>query len=556
MVLLGSEFWKKQVEFIPCSRRVLLLPHCMRNSRECPAEYDPRGLLCQNCGRCRISELKNRAESLGYTVLIAEGTPVVMQSILEGKADAILGVGCLKSLERAFEKLQLVGIPAAAVPLLTANCVDSQVDLDWVRNLIDIPFRVPSRDSESSFDKKTSGEEKNAILQPSWIHLLRAAANFCEGATFEQLIPRSWKRTAGKDESDRIFLTDRIARNYLGCGGKYFRPFITLASYDALKGSKGTQRDGPAQIESFPDAIKRIAVAIEIFHKASLVHDDIEDQDPFRYGRATLHNEYGIATAINIGDYLLGLGYRLIASQGKEWGAEGPSRVADILLKLAEAHTKLSEGQGAELFWKNAEQPRISPGEALTIYALKTAPAFEAALYAGIRSALGQSESDQRFLQRIEEPISRFARFLGIGFQIRNDLDDWDPDFSNKQIAMRDIISGRPTILWSLAISRLQGKGREELLDLHRQIKKRNSSEDDLIEVSQMADQRLLEKIRILFESAEVFSGALELITKYAERARETAEQIEHEPLKHFLRHLYDPLICVRAANTGAVVFP
>ena len=73
-------------------------------------------------------------------MVIAEGTPIVMKSILSGKTDAILGVGCLKSLERAFDQLQLVGIPAAAVPLLNANCKDSTVDPDWVRELIDIPW--------------------------------------------------------------------------------------------------------------------------------------------------------------------------------------------------------------------------------------------------------------------------------------------------------------------------------------------------------------------------------------------------------------------------------
>src|SRR5207253_3826384 len=126
------------------------------------------------------------------------------------------------------------------------------------------------------------------------------------------------------------------------------------------------------------DSVKRTALAIEAFHKASLVHDDIEDDDSYRYGQETLHRQYGVGTAINIGDYLIGLGYRLVSRERKALGAEC---AADILDKLADAHLKLSEGQGAELLWRDAAEKALTPLDALKIYALKTTPAFEAALY-------------------------------------------------------------------------------------------------------------------------------------------------------------------------------
>src|SRR4029077_18287816 len=87
-----------------------------------------------------------------------------------------------------------------------------------------------------------------------------------------------------------------------------------------------------------PDSVKRAALAIESFHKASLVHDDIEDDDTFRYGRETLHRQYGVSTAINVGDYLIGLGYRLVGRERKELGGDC---TADILDKLSDAHLKL-----------------------------------------------------------------------------------------------------------------------------------------------------------------------------------------------------------------------
>src|SRR5204862_8040346 len=123
-----------------------------------------------------------------------------------------------------------------------------------------------------------------------------------------------------------------------------------------------------------PDAVRRTALAIEAFHKASLVHDDIEDDDTFRYGRTTLHRQYGVGTAINVGDYLLGLGYRLVARERKELGGDC---AADVLNRLSDAHLKLSEGQGAELLWRDAREKSLTALDALKIYALKTSPAFE-----------------------------------------------------------------------------------------------------------------------------------------------------------------------------------
>ncbi len=101
-----------------------------------------------------------------------------------------------------------------------------------------------------------------------------------------------------------------------------------------------------------------MAVSIESFHKASLVHDDIQDDDAFRYGQSTLHRDRGVPTAINVGDYLIGLGYRLVAKDAQELGSEVAT---DILARLSDAHTRLSEGQGAELLWRDGKNKRLTP---------------------------------------------------------------------------------------------------------------------------------------------------------------------------------------------------
>ena len=95
----------------------------------------------------------------------------------------------------------------------------------------------------------------------------------------------------------------------------------------------------------------------------------------------------------------------------------------------------MSEGQGAELVWRDSRNKRLTPAEALKIYALKTAPAFEAALYCGLRLA---GPTDQ-----YAEPVARLAKHLGIGFQILNDLQDWRGDDFNKLTLGGDVLGGR-----------------------------------------------------------------------------------------------------------------
>ena len=136
--LLTNEFWREQVAAIPFNRRLLLLPHCLKNAEGCPADYDEFGLDCRKCGACSVADFKTKAEDLGYKVLVSEGTPIVLKIIVTGHVDAIVGVACLNVLEKAFDKILLAGIPCVAAPLLSSNCRSTSVDDDWVSELIDL----------------------------------------------------------------------------------------------------------------------------------------------------------------------------------------------------------------------------------------------------------------------------------------------------------------------------------------------------------------------------------------------------------------------------------
>lgn len=502
MVALASAYWREQVEAVPFDRRLLLLPHCLRKAETCPAEYDEFGLLCRSCGACRLNDLKRQAESLGYQVLIAEGSPIVLKMIVQGQADAILGAACLTSLEKALEKVLQVGIPCMAVPLLTNGCRNTTIDVDCVAEMIATPYRP------------------GAAAGAPFLPLLRAASRLFEPEELARLLEPAWARRVvpasepqpapgALSAGDPRLATHALAWDFLLRGGKHFRPFITLAAYQAQRGID------PGDI---PDAVRRVAVAIEVFHKASLVHDDIEDDDSERYGRPALHRQYGPAAAINVGDYLIGLGYRLVAA---EQGALGAAAVSDVLATLSEAHLRLCEGQGAELAWRAAPHFSLPPLEVLRIYALKTAPAFEAALWAGLR--LAHSAPALRAL------TARYSRHLGVAYQILDDLDDWRGGGPVEHVSAGNRPDSRPTILTALAMQNLAPARQQEL--------------QRLLAIPEDGDSRRLWAIRALLEQAHVFHQASALVDKHRRRAHALADEAKAPSLVRLLHYLVDAIL-------------
>ena len=506
MVVLSSCFWETQIQSIPHNRRLFLLPHCLKHAEGCPADYDEFGLACKTCGACSIADFRATAERLGYKVLVAEGSPIVLKIIVSGHVDAIVGVACLNVLEKAIDKIMLAGIPCMAVPLLSSDCRNTSVDEDWVDQMVRVPHEASNQQTRS------------------YLHLLRKSSKLFELDTLEQLAPKlRSKPTAeagwSEPELNPLSATENIAYEFLARGGKYSRPFITLAVYDALKETDATLSDGQEVVAGWSDSIFRTAMAIETFHKASLVHDDIEDADPFRYGAETLHRQYGIPTAINVGDYLIGMGYRLVSRDRKELGAE---TAADILDYLASAHQRLAEGQGAELIWRDARDKCLKPIDALKIYALKTAPAFEAAFYSGVRLA-GPAEE---YL----DVIKTFSRNLGVAFQILNDLKDFEKDDDNKRQAGSDILGGRPTVLWALALEGLKDNLREELIAL-------------MDTNSQKTPHQRVNRVRQLYFEAGVFETAYALVDKHQQKAEEIADSVESDELRRLLYYLVDTVL-------------
>lgn len=501
MVATGSAFWQPQVMGVPYERRLLLLPHCMRNATVCAAEYSQEGLRCLSCGGCSLGWLSDFARAKGYRVLIAEGTPVVMKMILGGEADALLGVACLNSLERSLEKILMVGIPCMAVPLLIDQCRDTATDEDWILEMVETPYVA------------------RAERGRSYLPLMRRVVQIIKEER-DTLLPRRYVtgEKRGENTEDRLALTEHVAYEYLVEGGKFYRPFVTLGVYDALTGEQ-ISRSALEDSRAIPRFVRRVALAVEIFHKASLIHDDIEDHDTHRYGRATLHERYGVPIALNVGDFLIGLGYSALASDDSS-----PELVADLLRIFARGHLDLCAGQGAELWLSRDPYQPVSVPEVLRIYALKTAPAFEVSILAGLRLA-GP-------LPPWLSQVRKFTRSFGIAFQVQNDLADWQAQDENKMVSGNDFLTRRPTLLWALA-RHLMGNSFVELI-----------REMETLELS--AARRHLSTIRSVFQERGVFATAARILERERSRAIEATEAIPHEPVKTFLRYLAESALTSR----------
>ncbi|MEI6914810.1 MAG: polyprenyl synthetase family protein, partial [Armatimonadota bacterium] len=354
----------------------------------------------------------------------------------------------------------------------------------------------------------------------TYLPLLRETSRIFEASLLIDLLPPDIGQRLLNQNNSPAKTTESIALDWLKSQGKRLRPFLTTASYAvATHGSDALAGDFPIAA-MLPTPIKRIALAIEALHKASLIHDDIEDEDDYRYGRRTIHKEHGIAPAINVGDYLVGLGYNLVAGEAGSLGAEC---VADILRSLSSAHLDLCRGQGEELLISGQHDEALRPIDVLSTYALKTAPALEVALYTGLRTANVSVDTDL---------LRRFCVYLGEGYQIQNDLDDWQPGGTTRITPGGDALAGRPTILRAFA---LEADG------------------SDIHAMETLTDpEREFKRIRHLYEKLGVFDRAESLVARLRDRAGKLTESFETQALQELMLFLVGLILPGRpTARTG-----
>lgn len=421
MVELHNAIWMPTVASIPYDRRLLLIPKCLSKHDECEGEIDELGLLCHRCGRCVIPSLQDRAEKLGVLSMVAEGFTSVVELIENNVVDAVIGVSCLESLEKAFPLLVSHAVPGLAVPLNYGGCKDTQVDTEYLCSML-------PQHKEQEIKLLDYYKIKDKVAQ--WF-------------TTDNL-KNVW------NPQDNV---DKIAFDCLAGDGKRWRPFLLAAVYQALTGA-----------ESLPVHVRYAALAVECFHKASLVHDDIQDKDQERYGKPTVNAQYGDAIAINIGDLLLGQGYKFLTE------CKQNAMVGDI----ANAHIRLCKGQGMELNW-TANPSDINLDFVLEIFANKTAPAFEVSLTLALICA-EQGGSPLRDI------LCEYSRALGIAYQLNDDICDYTSDnvdayrpsaplalhTEHPELKKEDVLKEMERLAEEYHISALNALGKIDNLELKR----------------------------------------------------------------------------------------
>ena len=284
----------------------------------------------------------------------------------------------------------------------------------------------------------------------------------------------------------------------LGLGGKRIRPILVLMAHQLFD-------------KNIEKAISP-ALAIEVFHNFTLLHDDIMDNAPLRRGQKTVHEKWNNNVAILSGDTMLVQAYQLIAEVDN-------TIVKQVLAVFSKAAIEVCEGQQWDMDFET--QSDVSISNYLKMIEYKTAVLLGAALQIGGITA-GASEEEQNHLYA-------FGSNLGIAFQLKDDLLDafGDAKTFGKQVG-GDIMSNKKTYLYLKAMVLADGNQRINL--------EQYFSTNDF-------SQLKVDAVKTIFSNLDIPELTTILIRKYHTRAMENLAAINSEnkePLLAFSELLMD----------------
>ena len=229
--------------------------------------------------------------------------------------------------------------------------------------------------------------------------------------------------------------------------GKMMRPMLTLLVIRLLGGV-------------IDDKAMHTAATFEYFHTASLVHDDIVDESEQRRGVKSIHCSYGNKVAVLVGDYLLANGL-LCASK-----VDSP-RLVGIVSKAAQA---LASGEILQL--SNVSNQSIDENVYYDIINRKTAALFSACSEAGALCA----STDENVIQN----MSLFGHYVGMCFQIRDDIFDYDSSADIGKPTGNDMKEGKLTLPLIYALNHSND---EYMQKLAHKVKSGEISDDEIDEL-------------------------------------------------------------------------
>lgn len=288
-------------------------------------------------------------------------------------------------------------------------------------------------------------------------------------------------------------------RYILQIGGKRIRPLLTLMAADLF---------------SIPDIEEALpaALAVELFHNFSLVHDDIMDNAPLRRGQQTIHEKWDPNVAILSGDNLLIMAYTQLAKCP-------PGKLQALVEAFNKMATEVCEGQQLDMDFETSLT--IGIDDYLHMIRLKTAVLLGTALKMGAILA-DASEADSQL-------IYHFGVDIGIAFQLQDDMLDvyGDPKQFGKQRG-GDILAGKKTYLLLLA---LETSDAETAAELHHWLKEQHQPTEKIDRVIAIYDKL---RVRQELESTQ---------QRYIQRAHTAldaidTERVRKQPLRILARNL------------------
>lgn len=286
----------------------------------------------------------------------------------------------------------------------------------------------------------------------------------------------------------------------LNIGGKRLRPISVLMTTELFGSSYKKALDA--------------ALAIEIFHNFSLVHDDIMDAAPVRRGQPTVHEKWDTNTAILSGDAMLINAYQLF----ENYEGETFKALAQLFTRTA---TKVCEGQQYDVDFEESENVGLT--EYLKMIEYKTAVLVGAAMEMGAIVAGANAACRTK--------IYEYGSLLGLAFQLKDDYLDVFGNYKSfgKQIG-GDIIENKKTFLYLKALESSSAADAQQLTDLYSV-----NPEDTSLKI---------ETVTAIFESVGVAEQTRTQIKAYTQRAFQLLAEIPiKEEKKEVLRDFGNKLM-------------
>jgi octaprenyl-diphosphate synthase len=294
---------------------------------------------------------------------------------------------------------------------------------------------------------------------------------------------------AFSDSSQRI--KNIIGESYL-FKGKKVRPLLTILSYRYIKDSD----------EKDTELLYSMAAGIELIHCATLVHDDINDDNLLRRGAPTINSVHGNTLAQVIGDALFVKAFELCGQFDEK-----------IISRTAKACSAIIDGEIIQ--HQNKDNIDISKETILQIAELKTGSLFGLGAYCG--AYLADAESDER------ESLRQFGRNLGIAYQLVDDVLDYtqDTDMIGKN-SFQDIGDGKITIPLFFALNDPSTNNKKTIYE----------------NLKTHATEERNRKLGALFERTNALKKTDDLIHEYCTKARKSLSKIGDTDLEKLVHDL------------------